>query len=478
MLKEFKRLINFSLGTWISFLMSMLFAPVSTFLIMPVEYGKYALFIVAQNLLVLLLGLGLQQSQIRFFHERDPRQILGMNMLVTAGFFALLFPIMLVLHNKLNFFITEGSFVGWGVVVMLGFISLLTTINTLGFNYLRMNHEALKFSFIQIATQVVNYTLFFAYIYLVGANFHAFLSASLLSTMFQFCMIYFIHPKLGYIFSGFSWDKKLFRESLAFGLPFIPVFAIDYLFSYSDRYFLRFFGDLSTLGVYSIALRFSYAFTILQTGFHTYWVPFSMQRFSQNPDERGFYKDIFQVLNFSLLLILLLVVLGKDLIALVIEEQFYGVIRYFPFLFFVPIYYTLSEVTFVGINFSKKTSLHMIINLVTLGCNAFLAFLFIPRWGPAGAAMSCGLTYLCFFLLRSYFGNKMYPQNLPWRSFFITHGIMLAWVTADYVFGFDLIFRLVITGPIAGLLWIFYGGTVRRYVGKLFSATKMPPVTN
>jgi O-antigen/teichoic acid export membrane protein len=467
MIEELKRLIKFSLGTWINFLLSMVFAPISTFLVLPEEYGKYALFIVVQNFLVFALGLGLQQSQIRFFHERDPDQMLVSYIGTMAIFFLAAFGLILIFDKSVNLFITE-SVGGLALPVQLASISFITAINNLGLNQLRMKKQATRYSSIQVLTQVGNYVFFFGYIFFVKPEFHAFIIASLLSSVIQFGLIFFVYLKIHKIVPRFAYEKKIIKDSLIFGLPFVPAFMVDYLFTYSDRYFIRYYGDLASLGVYSLALRFSFAFTILQTGFHTYWAPYSMERFASDPDNRNFYRDVFELLNFLLVTILVAAILFKDLLIYLIDSKFDEVIIYFPFLLFVPVYYTLSEVTFVGINFSKKTNVHLLINLITLGCNALFAFLLIPVYGAAGAAMTCGLTYLCFFLLRSYFGNKFYPQPLSWTSFIVSHVCVIGWMLVNFAQPPSLIVRIGGSITLFALFWFMYHETLKRFLKKLY----------
>ena len=434
MIKEVKRLVSFSLGTWINFGFSFLLAPISTFLLSPSEYGKYALFLLTQTLLTYLFTLGMDQVIVRFFHQGkvEPNRLLIHCIVPVFGSFVLTSAILLLLNREVNFFITNQHETNYLLSAQLAFISLLASLNNVGTSHLRMQKAGLKFSFLQVVTSVVNYAAFFYYLFFIGKDFHAFLVASLISLSVQLVIIYVWFIKIQQFLFRFKPSSLVLKQALLFGIPFVPSFLLDFLFSSSDKFFLRYFGDLESLGVYSLALRISYAFTILQSGFHLYWVPYSMERFHRNKEDKGFYRETFSILNFIILILITVAVTGKDLLKLLIDPSFFSAISFFSFLLYVPYFYTLSEITFVGINFKNKTHYHLIINLITLAFNALFAFLFIPKWGSAGAAMTVAATYGVFFILRSWIANKLYALHLTWTPFVVSLLIVSSFVLLDF----------------------------------------------
>ncbi len=456
MIKEIKRLVSFSLGTWINFALSFLFAPISTFLLSPSEYGKYALFILAQTLLTYLFTVGMDQVLVRFYHQKKmaPERLLINCILPIFGSFFIVSSILLLLNSELNFFITGSHSPNYILCIQLAVIALLASLNNVGTSHLRMQNAGLKFSFLQVTTSIINYGVFFCYLLLLERTFQAFLIGSLVSLSVQLLIIYGRFIKIHQFIAKTRPNRQMIKQALLFGIPFVPTFLLDFLFSSSDRFFLRYYGSLEEMGIYSLGLRISYAFTILQSGFHLYWVPYSMERFHRNEHDKRFYTETFSLLNFLILIAITAAVIGKPLLKGLIDEQFYPAIAFFPFLLFVPYFYTLSEITFVGINFKSQTHFHLIINVITLVLNALFAFLMIPKWGASGAAMTAAATYCVFFVFRSWFANRLYPLYLAWSPFATSFLCVTIFVIADFLISINVWIK-VVSGLIIVIVLIF-----------------------
>ena len=66
-----KSLFQFSIGQWIAAIISFITTPITTWLIVPDEFGKAAMFTLAFNLILNIVLLGADQSFARFFYERS-----------------------------------------------------------------------------------------------------------------------------------------------------------------------------------------------------------------------------------------------------------------------------------------------------------------------------------------------------------------------------------------------------------------------
>lgn len=65
-----KGFLAFSVGQWVSALISFLTTPIITLFVSPKDFGKSAMFTVAYSLLHELLFMGTHQSFVRMFYER------------------------------------------------------------------------------------------------------------------------------------------------------------------------------------------------------------------------------------------------------------------------------------------------------------------------------------------------------------------------------------------------------------------------
>ncbi|TKH00449.1 lipopolysaccharide biosynthesis protein, partial [Peribacillus simplex] len=82
-----------------------------------------------------------------------------------------------------------------------------------------------------------------------------------------------------------------------------------------------------------------------------------------------------------------------------------------PFLVFMPLMYTISETTVLGINFYKKPKWHIVIAGVSCICNIIGNWVLVPQFGGLGAALSTAFSFIVFFMLRTHISLKYYKVN-------------------------------------------------------------------
>ena len=83
-----KNFIQFSWGTWVSAVISFFTTPIVTLLILPEDFGKVAMFTLANSIVLQLVLAGGDQSFMRFFYERgeNRRSALLWNSLLPSVF--------------------------------------------------------------------------------------------------------------------------------------------------------------------------------------------------------------------------------------------------------------------------------------------------------------------------------------------------------------------------------------------------------
>ena len=84
----------------------------------------------------------------------------------------------------------------------------------------------------------------------------------------------------------------------------------------------------------------------------------------------------------------------------------------------MPIMYTISETTVIGINFNKKQEKHIYISLVSSIVNIIGNIVLVPMIGVVGAGISTGLSYILFFIMRTNISLKYYKVNYNLKKFY------------------------------------------------------------
>jgi O-antigen/teichoic acid export membrane protein len=180
---------------------------------------------------------------------------------------------------------------------------------------------------------------------------------------------------------------KIFKFSSAYFLS--PVVGL--LFTYSDRWILSRYVDLSSVGVYSVASRVSgliYTFGLVAS---TVIVP-NLSRHWENGDKPrvnallnvAVKSNVFMLLTGALLILLL-----KDfLVPLFFGKAYIACLPVIGLLLLFWLWQCIGATVGGYANLAEKTHILLVCNTLGLGANLVLSLLFIPRLGMTGAALA------------------------------------------------------------------------------------------
>lgn len=424
-MKFLKTLAKFSVGTWIQALLGLITTPVIAWFIVPEEFGKSSMFTLAYSLGSNIIVLALDQGFARFFNNEEDKGVLLKN-----TFYPLVLTSVLTV---IALFVTKGWIGPFlfgsdnsGNILFLSFALLTGVFLRISTMALRMQSLASLYSFIQVFQAVINFLATLAYAKFVSADFKAVVFGLVISQAVTLIISIILNWKLWKLLLGkAAINQKLLKQMLIYSLPFVPTFLLDWLFQGIDRTFLRHYSGFDQIGLYATASKIAFSLNIIQTGFTAFWFPFSLDLYNRAPEEKSIYSAVFNSLTCAFGVLILLILTFKDLLTLVLPVSYHNVLYIFPFLLFVPMLYTLSEITVVGINFKQKTHQHLYIIILSLITNGSLAFLLVPGMGALGAAISMFGGYVIFFSGRTYFGCKNYQLKIEFGKLILSLTVLL-----------------------------------------------------
>ncbi|AFG35211.1 membrane protein involved in the export of O-antigen and teichoic acid [Fervidobacterium pennivorans DSM 9078] len=401
-----KGFFSFSIGTWLRAVISFVSTPIISYLIVPEEFGKASMFTLVYNISLIISTIGLDQSFVRFYNEVEEEE--------RGSLFweCILFPFLISILISSVFIVFEGKtstflfqihypFIGWFLSLSL-ITGLFQRFNELS---VRMQKRGLVFSAIQIISALFNVIITILYAKFISADFYAIIAGQ-------------IGGNIAALLYGLLTDKENrkisrvnvsnIKKYLSYGLPFIPTFLITWLFTSMDRISLRYYSTFNEMGLYTAAFKLVSVMNLIQTGFTTYWVPVAYEKYSKEPENKDFYRKAFLVVSLVMYIFGLLVIGFKDIIFLLFAKSYREASYIAPFLILMPIMYTISETTVMGINFKKKTYWHIVIAATSALANFVGNTLLVPILGGKGAAISTGLSYIVFFSMRTLISKRLY----------------------------------------------------------------------
>ena len=90
-----------------------------------------------------------------------------------------------------------------------------------------------------------------------------------------------------------------------------------------------------------------------------------------------------------------------------------------------PLFYTLSEVTGIGIAIAKKTRFSMYASIGAMLTSIVLNFFLVKKLGALGAAISTAFSFWFFYILRTEFSQLVWRKTIKIRGYLITFSILL-----------------------------------------------------
>lgn len=444
-----KKFISFSIGGYINAIIGFFMLPFITRILSPEEYGIASLIAVFIDMLVIICSLGLDQGLVRFFYEEDEDnrgKLLYNSIFYPIIFFFILSVILFIFKNKISFFIlNKNDDFLWKIIIISILFRLLHLFSIL---IIRMQQKGKMFSFFSILLKISEFLFILILYKIYKNNYKILVLASLFSFMLTSLLSVFFERKI-WTFSG--KEKITRRELLKYSFPLILTMALTWLFASADKLTIKYFSDLNQVGLYSSSFKIVSIISVIQSGFTTFWTPVVYEHYSKNPEDRVFYKKANDYLSFIFFSMGLGILIFRDTLVFLLGKEYYPSKFIIPMLIFIPVMYLISETTVMGISFKKKSKYFLYISAIVSVINILGNILLVPFFGAKGAAISTGLSYILFFVLRTYFSNKLinFGFNLKRIYFiivlFLSYALFLTFYDNIYFnIGLGLLFQIIL----------------------------------
>lgn len=398
------------------------------------DMGRLLLMQTAAALALIALGLGLDQSYIREFHHYRGREGVLLKhtaappLLLAVAAFAALMVFAPERPSETVFSLADARL----SLLCLLFAAALLLTRCLSL-VLRMNGRAWAFSLSQLLPKLL--VLAAAAFCLTG-----WLPADTFTLLTVFAaaqaaalplLLWQTRHDCAAAWRA-RWSAAELRSALAYGLPLAVGALVYWAFSSADRWLLRNLAGADELGVYALAVNFGAAASVFQSVFATVWSPLVFQNLAEG--KTADIGGIARRMAFALCAAVCLCGLAAPATAWVLPPQYAAVPFILPAVMLVPLLYTLTEATGIGINVRRKNGLVPLVSLAALACALALLHVLVPRYGARGAAAAAASAFWLFFLLKSEASARLW-QSLPRGAVYGATAACLAACLAFALFG-------------------------------------------
>lgn len=424
-----KKFFSFSYGSWVGLIIGLFFTIISARLLSPEDFGKASLFTLVMNIFMIFIVFGTDRSFVRFFYEEKEENRGGLlyNCLRLPILISLITIIFICLfYKQISMFLFDE-------VNLLAFYMLVIGILTqvlyrFGVLVIRMEQKGNLYSILEILNRSISLIFLIMFYLVIGASYEIII----FSTVITFVILTIISLNFGkkyWSYKNYSKSNLLHSKAdiLNYGFPLLLTTLITWLFQSFDKIAIRQWSTLEELGLYAAAFKIVALLMVLQTTFSTFWTPVSYENYQKNPENKDFYRNMFKVVSFGMFFVAILSIAGKDLIVILLGNEYKGAAIIMPLLVFMPLMYTISETTVIGINFQKKPKMHILIAVVSCLVNIVGNWMLVPTHGAIGASIATAISYVVFFSLRTYISLRYYKVNYELKK-----GYFMIFVTSLY----------------------------------------------
>lgn len=406
---KIKKVLHFAIGPIGAAALGFITLPLTTWFFSPEDIGRLSLLNVVVSLAVMFFSFGLDQAYVREYHDSNNTPLLWKTCFLPGFILLTILCVFLGIYSRFfSHIIFDITNYWYGLSII---ICLISSYCVRFFSLmLRMQERGLAFSFSQILPKIIYLILLLIFVLLqVDYGITQLLIATALSTFLVMLLFAWNTRSEWLIVLWQTLDMIKLKEMLRYSIPLFFSGLAFWGINSLDRLMLKKYSTLEELGFFSVAMSFASVAFILQSVFTTIWAPIAYKWLKNNVD----MSRVFQVSEYMTLFIILLFALAgifSWVVDFILPSEYF-LIKYLivPCLG-IPLFYTLSETTVIGINITKKTGYAMAATMIALIVGVLLNYLLIPSFGAIGAAVASCWTFYIFFILRTEF------SCLVWRA--------------------------------------------------------------
>lgn len=465
----FSNFLTYFYGSGIGLIIGVITTVVSTRILSPEDFGKASMFTLAVSIVMIFVIFGTDQAFVRFFYEEASelrgKLLFNIMKLPLILLCLTLFFIIIFQEKVMLFLFGEDNSVVFFVLIISIVFQVIYRFSLL---VIRMQQKGHLYSFMEILNKSFNLIFLVILFYVIGDQYEILIYSTGITLVILASVSVLLEKEFWNPFRKVESSAKHSQINiLTFSYPLVLTTLITWLFQSFDKFALRQWSDFEELGLYAAAFRIVALLSVVQATFSTFWAPVCYEQFEKYPEDKNFFSKTSKLIGLVMFVIAILTILFKDIIIILLGPEFKEAALIMPFLIFMPVMYTLSETTVIGINFYKKVRWHIVIAGVACIVNIVGNLLLVPLYGAVGAATSTGLSYILFFILRTHLSLKYYRVDYGLKRVYLMIGFIILYALLCTIYT-----QHIITYIVGSILLLTVGYLYRIDISDLVNLVK------
>jgi len=401
-----------------------------------------------------IYAYGMNASFFKFYNDKS----LNAKSVLSTSFFSLfvsssLITVFLILisHN-INWVISDEPSVNW--FLFLALILFSDSISSRIFALLRLAQKPFYFLGVGFLNIVLSVSLNYYLIKVLSLGvFGALLSLLIVS----FIQMVVLLPSIALRLSPFYFNINLFKKMFRFAIPFLPSALLFVIMGFSDRWFIKYFLNTESVGLYGAGYKLGSIMSLAVTAFNLNWQPYYL-KFNNNNNNR--FGRIGDVVIITLIVIFTLLIYFINDISLInfnglylIGEKFQNGLIIVPYIALGYLFYGVYVLQMPSIFILNKQNWGLCFWMVGAIINLIGNWFLIPRFGFLGAAYSSAFSYFVMMVFLSV--CNLFWMPIKYNLFFLIINVFAGSALLILNFYFDLSILAVILYLIIPLFCIY-----------------------
>jgi O-antigen/teichoic acid export membrane protein len=429
-----KHTLVYTAGIIIGKVASFLMLPVYTRFLTPADYGVLELLGMTIDVIGMITSIGIVTGVFKFYSEDNNQS--GKNAVISTA--ALSTVALAGATCALGFLaspaLTRAMFGAQDNLLYLRLyflIYFLQTFEYLPFVLIRAENRSVLFVTVNAAKLIVTLSLNILFVVYLRMGIKGVLISNIIATSATAVVL------SGYLVQrvGVRFSREKFRQLLHFGSSIVPWSLASFVLVFSDRFFLNYYTNTTTVGIYSLAYKFAFLLSVLAyTPFETVW---TAQRFeiAKQPDAQEVFARVFLYVNVVVgVLGLVICLFIRDFLSVMSSHSFLSAYRLVPLLIAAQVVFIWAAYWNTGIYVSGRTRVMASGSLVLVAITLLFNFLLIPRFGGFGAAWATIAAYTARFLWIYVFSQRYYPIRYDWTDIVKLYGALGSAVALSFAY--------------------------------------------
>jgi O-antigen/teichoic acid export membrane protein len=215
------------------------------------------------------------------------------------------------------------------------------------------------------------------------------------------CTFYILHC------AAWRFDLSIWKQMVAYGLPFVPGSFFLFILNSGDRYFLNAFQGPDVVGIYSVSYKISAIATFaVLLPFVKLWGSLSISLALRPEGPKQIARATMYLSTAYCYVGVLLALATPLLLRFLVSSSYWDAYRPTPWIILAYLFWSISVVADTVFYAKKKTRVKPLILLATCVLCIALYALLIPRYGMMGAAWATVAAYCTLAAITIRVGNR------------------------------------------------------------------------